>query len=77
MQEAGIAPLQHHANTRYALTELAALALEIQAAEGLDLDTALDRAARELDLLKYYQVEWDNSAVNVGNWDASAGAIPF
>ena len=72
-----IATPQHHADTRYRLTELAALALEIQAAEGLDVDRALDRAARELERLRYYQVEWDNSAVNAGNWDAIAGAIPF
>ncbi len=77
MHQAVIAHPQHHADTCYGLTELAQLALEIQAAEGLDVDAALDRAAREVDLLTYYQAEWDTSAVNAGNWDAIPGAIPF
>jgi len=35
----------HHAATRYRLTEVAQLALEIQAVEGLDLAVALDCAS--------------------------------
>ena len=71
-----IATPQHHADTRYRLTELAALALEIQTAEGLDVDQALDRAVKELEVLRYYQLEWDTVAVNAGNQDAIASAIP-
>ncbi len=60
------------------LAEFLSLAAEIQAAEGLDVDTALDRAAEQLDeLAHYYPYMWDSTALTAGNWDAMAGAIPF
>jgi hypothetical protein len=60
------------------LGEFLSLAAEIQAAEGLDVDAALDRAAEQLDELgHYYPYLWDSTAFTAGNWDAMAGAIPF
>jgi hypothetical protein len=59
------------------LGEFLSLAAEIQAAEGLTVNAALDAAAKELDDLRYYQLDWDRSAANAGNWDTIAGAIPF
>ena len=60
------------------LGEFLSLAAEIQAAEGLTVDAALDRAAEQLDeLAHYYPYMWDSTAWSAGNWDAAAGAIPF
>ena len=60
------------------LGEFLSLALEIQQAEGLTVDAALDRAAEQLDeLAHYYPYMWDSTAFTAGNWDAAAGAIPF
>ena len=59
------------------LGEFLSLAAEIQVAEGLDVDAAMDAAAEQLDRLQWDQVNWDNAAFNAGNWDAAAGAIPF
>jgi hypothetical protein len=59
------------------LAEFLQLALEIQQAEGLTVDAALDRAAEQLDRLRYYQLDWDNFAINLGNWDGLADVIPF
>ncbi len=71
--------LEHpRADDHYSLTELGELMLEIASDEGLDLDTALDRAAEQLDeLAHYYPYMWDSTAFTAGNWDAAAGAIPF
>ncbi len=77
MEQAVIAQPKHHTDQRYSLTELGALALEIQAVEGLDLDTALDRAAERLDFLRnYYPYDWDRSAVNGGNFTRDT-LLPF
>ena len=60
------------------LGEFLSLAAEIQAAEGLTVDAALDRAAEQLDeLAHYYPYMWDSAAWSAGNWAAAAGAIPF
>ena len=68
----------HGPDTHYSLTELGELMLELAHTEGLDLDTAFDRAAEQLDeLAHYYPYLWDSTAFTAGNWDAAAGAIPF
>ncbi len=60
------------------LAEFLQLALEIQSAEGLTVDAALDCASEQLDeLAHYYPYLWDSTAFTAGNWDAIAGAIPF
>ncbi len=69
--------LRHEHDAHYSLTELGELMLELAQAEDLDLDTALDRAAEELDRLHSYVSDWDRCAANAGNWVARSGAIPF
>ena len=59
------------------LGEFLSLAAEMQAAEGLTVDAALDRAAKELDDLRYYVFDWNRSAANGGNPHAGADAVPF
>ncbi len=55
-------------NEHYSLTELGDLMLELAHTEGLDLDTALDRAAEQLEeLSRFYPFAWDCAAVNGGN----------
>ena len=51
MRQAVIAQPQHHADTRFVLSELAWLALEIATVERCDLATATARAMRQLDEL--------------------------
>ncbi len=69
--------LEHpRADEHYSLTELAELMLEIASDEGLDLDTAFDRAAKELNSLKWYVYDWDRSAVNGGNFSGET-LLPF
>ena len=70
--------LEHpRADEHYSLTELAELMLEIASDEGLDLDTAFDRAAEQLDVLRnYYPYDWDRAAVNGGNFSGET-LLPF
>jgi hypothetical protein len=69
--------LEHpRADEHYSLTELGELMLELAHTEGLDLDTALDRTAEELDSLTWYVYDWDRSAVNAGNFSGDM-LIPF
>ncbi len=71
------AMLEYHGpDTHYSLTELDELMLELAHTEGLDLDTALDRAAEQLDELRYYVYDWDRSAVNGGNFTGET-LLPF
>ena len=71
--------LEHpRADEHYSLTEMGELMLEIACTESLDLDTALDRAAAQLDeLTQYYPYLWDSTAFTAGNWAADARVIPF
>ncbi len=69
--------LEHpRADDHYSLTELGELMLEIAHVEGCDLDAALDRAAEQLDPLRYYVYDWDRSAVNGGNFSGET-LLPF